>query len=266
MEMEARSWSSTLRYTLFIAFTFGTAGHHLVGFASPTQAKVFVPGIPNTPATIPLRAPFPGVGLADTSSTRFNSNYNGFQANVTKHVSHGLYFSGTYTWSKMIDDNSAANRFQVIPGAALYPQDSTNLKAERALSNFDIRNRFVANFLWELPLPRHLSSGTARKIVGGWQLNGIIATQSGRPVNIIDSTDPQSVGEFFSRPDMICNPNLPSDQRTPAQWFKTSCFAAVPFGTPRFGDAPRNPVEGPGLFTIDSFNLQEYESQRTAQH
>jgi hypothetical protein len=230
----------------------GTQGHHLVGFNSPTQAKLFVPGIPNTPATIPLRSPFPGIGLADTSSTIFSSNYNGLQASITKRVSHGISFSGAYTWSKMIDDNSAANRFQVIPGAALYAQDSTNLGAERALSNYDIRNRFIGSFLWEVPGAQHLSSTAARKILGGWQLNGIITAQSGRPVTIIDSADPQATGEFFSRPDMICDPNLPPSRRTPAMWFKTACFVVIPFGTPRFGDAPRNPVEGPGLFTVDS--------------
>jgi hypothetical protein len=229
----------------------GTQGHHLVGFNSPTQAKVFVPGIPNTPATIPLRSPFPGIGLADTSSTIFSSNYNGLQASITKRASHGVFLSAAYTWSKMIDDNSAANRFQVIPGAALYPQDSTNLSAERALSNYDIRNRFIGSFLWELP-GAHFSSAAARKILGGWQLNGIITAQSGRPIDIIDSADPQATGEFFSRPDMICNPNLQPDKRTPAMWFKTACFVVVPFGTPRFGNAPRNPVEGPGLFTVDS--------------
>ncbi len=230
----------------------GTEGHHLVGFNSPTQAKLFVPGIPNTPATIPLRSPFPGIGLADTSSTIFNSNYNGLQTSITKRASHNLYFSGAYTWSKMIDDNSAANRFQVIPGAALYPQDSTNLKAERALSNYDVRNRFIGSFLWEIPGATHFSSLTARKILGGWQVNGIITAQSGRPVDIIDSADPQATGEFFSRPDQTCNPNLPPGKRNAAMWFDTACFSAIPFGTPRFGDAPRNSVEGPGLFTIDS--------------
>src|SRR4029077_4112915 len=166
---------------------------------------------------------------------------NGLQASVTKRASHGISFTGAYTWAKMIDDNSAANRFQVIPGAALYAQDSTNLKAERALSNYDIRNRFIGSFLWEVPGAQHLSSSTARKILGGWQLNGIITAQSGRPVAIIDSADPQATGEFFSRPDMICNPNLSPGARTPAMWFNTACFVAVPFGAPRFGDAPRNP-------------------------
>lgn len=229
----------------------GTQGHHLVGFNSPTQAKLFVPGIPNTPATIPLRSPFPGIGLADTSSTIFSSNYNGLQASITKRASHGISLTGAYTWAKMIDDNSAANRFQVIPGAGLYPQDSRNLKAERALSSYDIRNRFIASFLWEVPGAHNLSSTAMRKILDGWQLNGIVTAQSGRPVDIIDSADPQATGEFFSRPDQICNPNLPTGKRTPAMWFDTACFAAVPFGTPRFGDAPRNSVEGPGLFTVD---------------
>jgi hypothetical protein len=228
----------------------GTAGHHLVGFISPTQAKLFVPGVPNTPATIAERSPIPGILLSDNASTKYNSIYHGFQASVNKRYSRGISFSASYTFSKMIDDNSAANRFQVLPGAPLYPQDSTNLKAERGLSNYDIRHRFVASFNWSLPEFRG-HSAPAQKLLGGWQLNGIIAAQSGRPFTVIDPTDPQSVGEFFSRPDMIKDPNLPPDQRTPERWFDTSAFVKVPFGTPRFGNEPRNVLAGPGLANVD---------------
>jgi outer membrane receptor protein involved in Fe transport len=249
-------WNLTIQRQLASDFVaqlsyVGSQGHHLVGFNSPTQALLFVPGIPNTPSTIPLRSPFPGIGLSDLSSTIFNSNYNGLQASITKRASHGIVFTAAYTWSKMIDDNSAANRFQVIPGAALYAQDSRNLKAERAESNFDVPSRFIGTFSWEVPGAQHLESTAARKILGGWQLNGIITAQSGRPVDIIDSADPQATGELFSRPNIICNPNLPPGQRTAAMWFDTACFVAVPFGTPMFGDAPRNDVSGPGLFTVD---------------
>jgi hypothetical protein len=229
----------------------GTAGHHLVGFISPTQAALYVPGIPNTPATIPERSPIPGVALSDNASTENNSIYHAVQGSITKRYSRGVSFSAAYTFSRMIDDGSAANRFQVLPGAPLYPQcSSCPLRDERGLSSFDVPQRFVANAIWDIS-PHNQLSGAAGKMLTGWQVNGIISVQSGRPFTAIDSADPQATGEFYSRPNLIGNPNLPASQRTPNEWFNTAAFQVIPFGTPMFGDEPRNVIWGPGFADVD---------------
>jgi hypothetical protein len=249
-------WHLTMQHQLAENLTaqvsyVGTTGQHLVGFISPTQAKLFVPGIPNTPATIAERSPIPGILLSDNASTENSSNYNAVQASITKRYSRGLSFSAAYTFSRMIDDGSAANRFQVLPGAPLYPQcSSCPLEEERGLSNFNVPQRFVANVIWDIS-PHKQLSGAAGRILNGWQVNSIISVQSGRPFTVIDSTDPQATGEFFSRPNLIGNPNLSPGQRTPSKWFNTAAFQKIPFGTPMFGDEPRNIVYGPGFADVD---------------
>ena len=48
--------------------------------------------------------------------------------------------SGYYTWSKSIDDAAS-----VGGNGHNVPQNSFDLQAERALSNFDVRNKLVVN-------------------------------------------------------------------------------------------------------------------------
>lgn len=48
-----------------------------------------------------------------------------------------------------------------------------DLRAERGLSQFDTRNRFVTSFLYELPIGRAKPVGAALKLlngfISGWQ-------------------------------------------------------------------------------------------------
>jgi hypothetical protein len=51
------------------------------------------------------------------------------------------------------------------------------------------------------------------------------------------------------RPNLIGDPELPADERTPARWFNTSAFAVAPAFA--LGSASRNPVRGPGYTNLD---------------
>ncbi|PYU27885.1 MAG: hypothetical protein DMG32_04570 [Acidobacteria bacterium] len=56
-----------------------------------------------------------------------------------------------------------------------------------------------------------------------------------------------SGGIFATRADQICNPNLPASDRAPLDFFNTSCFVVPPAG--QLGNAARNTITGPGMFT-----------------
>jgi len=73
-----------------------------------------------------------------------NSNYNGVWLSVNRKLSRNLTFSSSYTFSKSIDNNSVGSQ---NPEA----QDFRNLRAERALSDFDARQRFVLSGVYILP-------------------------------------------------------------------------------------------------------------------
>jgi hypothetical protein len=51
------------------------------------------------------------------------------------------------------------------------------------------------------------------------------------------------------RPNLVADPTLPSDQRTPAHWFNTAAFVTAPQFT--IGSASRNPVRGPAYRDVD---------------
>jgi len=112
-----------------------------------------------------------------------HSNYNSLQVLVEKHYSHGLQFSGAYTYSKSLDN---ASSFE----SSLNP---INLNATYGPSLFDARHRFVFSYVWALPVPKY--DGFKGQMLNGWQLSGIVTYQTGFPVRITSSAD---IEEFYS--------------------------------------------------------------------
>jgi hypothetical protein len=110
------------------------------------------------------------------------SNYQGLQLVVIKQPSHGLSFQGSYTYGHSIDDVSDA--LNVLVNDTPTIQDPTNLRGNRASSEFDLRHRFVLSHVYELPFTNHLE-GTARKFLHGWALSGIFSFQTGFPTTIL---------------------------------------------------------------------------------
>ena len=68
------------------------------------------------------------------------------------------------------------------------------------------------------------------------------------------SGNPANTSRGTIRPDLVGDPNLPTDERTVSRWFNTAAFAAPPSFT--FGSAGRNIVEGPGTKLVD-INVQK---------
>jgi hypothetical protein len=155
-------------------------------------------------------------------------------------LSRGVAFSASYTLSKAIDDASD-------PGATVsetnLPQDVRNMAAERALSSFDHRHRFVGNATWALP-----QIGGA--IGSHWRVNGIVTVQSGAPFTVNLGTDRANIGTGpAQRPDVTGDPNA-GGAGTAAQWFNTGVFSLPAAFT--FGDSGRNSVLGPGYADVDA--------------
>ena len=96
----------------------------------------------------PFNAQFPQFSFINYLETSANSNYNALQTTLKQRLSRGLNFSVAYTWSKSIDD--ASNGIYGGTRGVSFPQDSFNLRAERAVSVFDQRHRFTANFTYDL--------------------------------------------------------------------------------------------------------------------
>jgi hypothetical protein len=180
--------------------------------------------------------------------------YHALMLTLTQHLWHGLTVNANYTWSKALDD--ASN-----PGAdnaeSNFPQDPSNLAGEKGLSDFDHRNRFVANFLYEIPFLKN-SQGWMHTAFGEWRVGGIWTIQSGAPFTVNLSTDVANNGEPLSgpsqRPNLTCDPN--KGPKTAAEWFSTSCFATPAAFT--YGNAGRDILIGPGLDNFDASIQKEF--------
>jgi hypothetical protein len=122
---------------------------------------------PNDPGTFfASRIIFP---LPDT-----NANYNALLARIGRRFSRGFQFDAHYRFSKSIDVVSSE---QIGAPNPTYPLDP---RQERGPSDYDVRHHFIASGLWDLPFFRNRTN-LAGKILGGWQLSGILTKHTGFP-------------------------------------------------------------------------------------
>ena len=117
------------------------------------------------------QSPFSGsyVPTADV-----HTSYNALNVHVEKREQHGITFSGVYTWSKSLDNAS-----QEGPGFQSNQTDPGDPRSEYGPSDFDLRNRFTAVGLWEIPGPR--GNGLLAQALGHWQVNGDYTWHTGFP-------------------------------------------------------------------------------------
>lgn len=187
--------------------------------------------------------PFPGLGEIIQRQHISNSSYHSLQIKAEKRLSRRLAFLGSFVVPKSIDDADSA-----VPGffESVGAQDERNLRLERGLSFFDVRKRFSAGVIYELP-----SASAIRPLLSNWRVSSIITLQDGTPVNpVYFAFDPANTGTP-NRPDVVPGQSvrLPRDQRTPERFFNTDAFRAPqPF---TFGNAGRNTIPGPGNSIVD---------------
>jgi hypothetical protein len=86
---------------------------------------------------------------------------------------------------------------------------------------------------------------------------GIATLQSGTPFTVWDSSGPSATGSTGDRPNLLCDPTLPTDQRTTRRWFNTSCFQKIPVGG-GFGNAGRNILSSDRVSTFDLSALKSF--------
>lgn len=179
------------------------------------------------------------------------SSYWAGMARAEKRFSKGLNLNTSYTWSKFLEntnDTGTTIGRDAGPYSNLY-----NRRADYGPSANDVRHRFAFSSVYELPFgpgKTYFSHGVLGRAAGGWVLGNVTVVQSGPPISVTTNTNNTNAFSAGSqRPDVLRNPNLPSDQRTVTRWFDTSAFVQPAIFT--FGNSGRNIVRAPGLFNMD---------------
>jgi hypothetical protein len=164
-----------------------------------------------------------------------NSTYHALQVKAEKRFARGGSLLAAYTFSKLISDVTSLTMWLdsgVSASAGPYAiQDPNNLRAERALSGFDVRQRLTLSYAVDLPFgkgQRLLNGGgpAVQKFSSGWSVSGTSTFQMGLPLPLTASGVPTGPG-FTMRPNVVpgCDPKLtgPAQSRLTG-WFNVACF------------------------------------------
>jgi hypothetical protein len=224
---------------VFSAAYAASKGTHL-----PRSLDINQPLTPS-PADLTTREPYPAYSNILMTESGGDSEYQSLQLTFNRRMGHGLSMLAAYTFSKSIDDTSA---FLPTTPDQNFPQDSHNYHLERALSSYDMPNRLTVALVYQIP-------GSTRW-TRGFELSGIVTAQSGQAFTPMLSTDNSNTGNTggsfgVDRPNVVGNPALANP--SPQEWFNVNAFAIPPQYT--WGNAGRNILRGPGLFTAD-FSLR----------
>jgi hypothetical protein len=174
------------------------------------------PALPATSPIIPTQcaAPNPNCpyGNINQVNSGGNSNYNALWVTANKHVSRGLEFLATYTYSKSLDYNSLST------GETYIIQNAYNPRGDYGLSEFDARNRIALSGFYQLPFK-------GNRFVTGWQFGIVFQAQSGNPVNPTLAIGPGPGISLTVRPDLLAPIGTTGN---PSNWF-TNAILCQPF-------------------------------------
>ncbi|HTZ58990.1 MAG TPA: TonB-dependent receptor [Acidobacteriaceae bacterium] len=207
-----------------------------------------IPGSTATQTRRPLYSIAPNQSDVDYYLSDGFGNYLAFQFTADKRLSHGVTALLGYTFSHAIDD---------VPlefgggDAGPNPQDP-RFPHEVSNSIIDQRQRLTLSYLWEFPFGKGRAflnnGGVVDWILGGWQNNGLLFTQSGLWFSPVLQTSTTNTGTS-SRPNLIPGAKVVYP-KTISNWFLPSAFATpAPY---TYGDASRNSLLGPGRTNFDT--------------
>jgi hypothetical protein len=212
-------------------------------FTAPSQATL--DGLTTTLASLQstsnTRPDFRAAGFTNSAfvqdSPRGFSNYHGLTVSVTRQFSHGLSFTGNYTYSHAIDNSTADFNTTVL--APRRPQDFQNVTIDKSNSILDHRHRIVLVALYDLPYFK-TGNWARRNLLGNWLFAPIYTYQSGQWGTGLSAVDSNLNGD--AAPDRtILNPAGTPGTGTGVT---PKCTSALPaFAT--CGENDFDPMNGP---------------------
>ena len=220
----------------------GAKGTHL---AYNLDVNAPLPSPTATAANETARRPYQQYAQITQDQSGGNSTYAALQISLEKRFSNGFRLGANYTWSKSIDEVSYATDLCGLN--VINPYD---VAAYRAVSDYNVPQRFVLNYTWQLPSPK---AGIEKALLGGWQTTAIWTVMSGFPLNITSGGDYSfsNPGISNDQAKVISTPSYASGSLNQklTQWFSTSSFTVPAANT--FGNSGRNILIGPGTFNLD---------------
>lgn len=176
-----------------------------------------------------------------------SSNYHSLQSSVRKQLTRGLMLQGAYTWSKAInltdDDGWAGVGWNWGPV----------FRRNRAPAGYDRRHIFQLGWVYELPMgkgKKWANNGPASYILGGWAVNGVMASYTGTPFTVgASGSSLNAPGNSQTADQVSLNVANPRQVGSDGFWYDPTAFK--PVTEVRFGSTGRNILRNPGVWNTD---------------
>jgi len=178
------------QFSFQVQHQFGQAWNVTGGWVGTKGTALFqsVDGNPTIPGSGGTQRVNGLEGIRRLRANTGSSIYHALQFSAEKRLSKSFSMAAHYTWSAFIDDQSEIFNASSA-GEVAVAQDSFNRRADRGRSTYDRPHRLAINGVYELPFMRS-QPGVVGRLVGGWQISGNLALQSGSPFSPLDGADP----------------------------------------------------------------------------
>jgi hypothetical protein len=225
----------------------GTKGTRLDMLRQPNRAA------PGAVLTAEERRLASEAGNYTYRSSEGNSIFHAAQLRVIRRLRRGLSIQGLYTFSKSIDNAS------LIGGSGnIIAQDDRNFAAERGLSSFDVRHNLRLTGMMNSPFGEgglwFKNQSWQSRLLKDWTLSTSISARSGQPFTarvLGNAADTAGTGSVGSSRASATGLSVSSGEG----FLNPAAFTLPAVG--EFGNAGRNTIPGPGLFTLGvSFGRQ----------
>ncbi len=166
------------------------------------RSYYFIPraGAAPTPINVPYytRRLSTSTGAVLTGFSDVNSNYNSFVATIRKPLSNNVQVLANYTWSKAMDGGQVSGVNGTFNGTdtPLIPFATgayQGRSAEYALSDLNVKNRFVGSVVATSSVDRIITERVARYALDGFELSGTYTAQTGNPLTGFVANSPVSM-------------------------------------------------------------------------
>jgi len=210
-----------------------------------------LPALQSNSANYNADVPFLGYKSIRIAQNEANGDYNSLQASIRGNLKSDLQYQVGYTYSHTNDAGSQGSSALDLGNIS---NPYAGWRYDFGPSPYDIHHVFFTNFVYDIPLLKNSDSKGLKMAFGGWEISGIVAAQSGAPLNIgLNGSSVSSiVPNTSNRPDQTGGG---SDPHTVNQWFDTSIYTAPAPGT--WGNTPRASVRGPGR---ENWNLSLFKN------
>ena len=185
-----------------------------------------------------------------------DSVYHSLQTTLRKRFGNGLLLNMAYTFGKVIDDQSGdpvGTSYTPTTSTAI---DSTNLRLDRGVADFNQKHVFSTTWIYELPFGKgkpflNSAPGIVDTLFGGWSIQGFNSLMSGEPFSISSGAKTSNFS-INSRAALVTtavpDASLKPGSTGPVYFTDASAFSVPAIGSTGIG---RNTFRGPIFWDMD---------------